>query len=50
MLKIKQLAVRPEPFDTVHPEPVEGMNGAQDRRVEGQKANYDTVSWWERGG
>ncbi len=27
-------AVRPEPFDAVRPEPVEGTNGAQDRPVE----------------
>jgi len=43
-----QLAVLPEPFDTIHPELVEGMNGAQDRRVEGRMANCDTVS--KRGG
>jgi len=29
------LTVRPEPFDPVHPELVEGTNGAQDRLVEG---------------
>jgi hypothetical protein len=34
-LKINYLAVRPEPFGTVHPELVEGMNDAQDRHVEG---------------
>ena len=30
-----QFSVRPEPFDSVRPELVEGTNGTQDRLVEG---------------
>jgi hypothetical protein len=33
--RFQRTTVRPEPFGTVHPELVEGMNGAQDRPVEG---------------
>jgi hypothetical protein len=31
---IELFTVHAEPFDTVHPELVEGMNGSQDRLVE----------------
>ena len=35
-------AVRPEPFDSVRPELVEGTNGAQDRPVEGSQERRTT--------
>jgi hypothetical protein len=43
MLKINQLAVRPEPFDSPFALRLsKGERFAQDRHVEGRMANYDT--------
>jgi hypothetical protein len=42
--------VRPEPFGTVRPELVEGMNGAQDRPVEEQTVGLgNSPSSFDRG-
>ena len=40
----REKTVRPESFDSVRPELVEGANGAQDRLVEGQAAHDSTSS------
>jgi hypothetical protein len=46
---LKKASVRPEPFDTVRPELVEGTNGAQDRLVEGRTGSRAFVcSWFDR--
>jgi len=38
-----EIPVRPEPFDTVRPELVEGTNGAQDRLVEGGTGFFSSI-------
>jgi metabolite-proton symporter len=40
---LKDKAVRPEPFDPVRPELVEGTNGTQDRLVEGHACKFPLV-------